>query len=397
MSHKKFNRRLFMQSSSIAVAAFMAAPKRNAVSANDKIRLAQIGIGGRGSQNLKSCSRIADFEIVALCDLRSERVERGIDIAKTEGHDPKGYTDFEKMLEEENLDAVSVCTEVANHAQCVIPVLEAGLHCFSEKPVDCTVEKVDAITQAARKAKGIYQVGFQRRYNPTFVKGISEAHSDRFGNLTFLQGHWYFPGKPGGWVLDVEMSGGKLVEQACHHMDVMTWVTGSAPVKCTATGAITVDHSHRSNLPEHLAEDHSSLNFEFENGVVLTYTHFSNVPKLLTEFSPSRLIEARGEKLWVFKDTGLLDLSRGLAYPHDGEPENFAEATDYFYGSFRQFESFVKDMRNNRKPASHIESARIATLTAIMGHTAMYDWEKKKYGTGTITWEQLASKTNREK
>jgi len=385
-----------MQTSSASAAALMVGASNRVFGANDRIRLAQIGLGGRGTSDLKSYARIKDFEIVSLCDLIQEKVDRGIVVAKEDGHKPEGFQDFRKMLDKGNLDAVVVCTEVGNHAKCVVPVLEANLHCFSEKPMDCTVEKVDAIVKAARKSKGIYQVGFQRRYNPTFLKTIAEAQSDRFGNITFLQGHWYFPGQPGGWVMDVDMSGGKLVEQACHHMDVMTWVMGTHPAKCSAMGAITVEYKptpRYPQLPPHLAEDHSSLSFQFPNGVILSYTHFSCMPPDLCMAKMEKLGEGAGEKLWAFKDQGLVDLAQGTLHPRKGDPERVAEATDYYNGSFQQFEQFAQHIRKNEKPNSNVETARLATLTALMGHQAMYNREKRKYEPGTIEWKDLGSTT----
>src|SRR5690606_4149158 len=121
------------------------------------------------------------------------------------------YTEFEKLLEKENLDGCIVATEVGNHAKCVIPVLESGIHCFSEKPMESNVEKVDAIVKAARKAKGIYQVGFQRRYAPGFQEAIKFIHDGKLGKIRLMQGMWQWDWSVGGWVGDADMSGGELV------------------------------------------------------------------------------------------------------------------------------------------------------------------------------------------
>lgn len=384
MNEQTPNRRTFVKQTSVAAMTALSASR--VIAANEKVRIAHIGLGGRGTTLLKNILRIPDFEIVALCDLRQDRLDRAMGVCGEEGRKPKTYTDFESMLEKEQLDGVICATEVANHAKVVIPVLEAGLNCFSEKPMDATVEKVDAIVKAARKAKGIYQVGFQRRYNPTFHEGIKLAQSNQYGDIMFLQGHWFFSGGMGngGWVRNVDMSGGKLVEQACHHMDVFTWVMNDHPIQCQAMGRITFDHIRNV---EHLSEDHSSLNFYFKNGVILSYSHFALLPP-----------QFNNEKLWVMKKDGLLSLNEGIAFerkdPKTGDPKQYAEETDYYKGTYDEFVGFARHIRNGEKPLSNVETARISTLTALMGHQAMYNRAKQQYEPSMIEWKDIGTTTD---
>ncbi len=387
MKRSNISRRNFVHTSTIAASALLMGQSQKAVSANEKVRVGFIGVGGRGTTLLKNVLRVPDYQVVSICDLRQERVDRAVEIARVEGQEPNPYNDFELMLENEELDACICATEVANHAKVVIPVLEAGLHCFSEKPMESTVEKVDAIVKAARKAKGIYQIGFQRRYNPVFHTTIKAAQDDTLGGITFLQGHWYFPWPVRGWVLDVDMSGGKLVEQACHHLDVFSWVQKNQnPVVCHAMGTITVDHE--KHYP-HMAEDHSSLNYQFADGKILSYTHFSYMPEKFF-----------AEKLWVMKDEGIVDLNKGLLYPNDAkenDPEEIriAAETDFYEGTYDQFVSFARHIRNNETPNNNVETGRVSTLMAIMGHQAMYNRNQASYEPSQIRWEDLGSTTDK--
>jgi len=216
------SRRDFLQKTALGASAFVvgSSVRTTAQSSDDSVVLAIIGVGGRGTHLLRKIVNVPGVRFAGVCDLIEYKVRRGQEIAAKSK--PNGYRDFRRMLDKEKMDGVIVATEIGNHAKCVIPVLEAGLHCFSEKSMDSTVEKVDAIVKAARKAKGIYQIGFQRRYNPGFIAAIGKIHAGAIGEITFMQGQWHWPWSVGGWVLDVNMSGGELVEQACHHMDVMS-------------------------------------------------------------------------------------------------------------------------------------------------------------------------------
>ncbi len=382
MSNQHISRRKFVHTTGAASALAIGLPKR-VFGANDKIVLAMIGTGGRGQALLRTLSNIAGHRIAALCDIRDERLDQAMRYCEQYTPATKRYNDFRQMLEKENLDACIVATEVGNHAQCVVPVLEAGLHCFSEKPMDCTVEKVDAIVKAAREAKGIYQVGFQRRYAPGIQDAVSAVHEGIIGDVTFLQGQWHWTWSVGGWVANVDMSGGELVEQACHHMDVMQWVMkGQHPLRCCAMGCIT---RAISTPPEHHSEDHSAVMFEFPGDVTCSYTHLFYCPEQFT-----------GEKLWVYGQSGGVDIVKSVKYPRPemGEVEQLGEsAPSWNYGTPHELEAFITHIHNNEKPLSNEETGRISTLMSLMGRKAMYKRKTKSFEPSMVTWEELGSTT----
>jgi len=375
------HRRNFMRT---AGAAALSAGVYNRVSgANDRVILGQIGAGGRGQTHLKILTHVEGVTMGAVCDLRDDRIEQAMNICQDFRPETKPYKDFRQMLEKEKLDGVIVATEVGNHAKCVIPVLEAGLNCFSEKPMDCTVEKVDQIVKAARKAKGIYQIGFQRRYAPGFQAAVKAVHDGIIGDITFLQGQWQWTWSVGGWVGDVDMSGGELVEQACHHMDVMQWVMkGQHPIRCAAMGNIT---RPTQTPPEHNSEDHSAVMYEFPGGVIYSYTH---VFYACEEFT--------GEKLWVYGQKGGVDLVQSVKYPRPnmGEKKQLGEpAPSWEYGTPNELEAFLHHIRNNEKPLSNEETGRISTLISLMGRQAMYKRKTKTFEPAIVTWNELGSTT----
>ena len=140
MSKNQVSRRNFIQTTTAGASLLAIGASNRVLGANDRIALGIIGAGGRGQRLLKSITNIDAFQMVSACDLRSERADQAVDIC---GGDVKKYSDFGKMLDSEKLDACIVATEVGNHARTVIPVLESGIHCFSEKPMDCSVHVLD--------------------------------------------------------------------------------------------------------------------------------------------------------------------------------------------------------------------------------------------------------------
>ena len=357
-------------------------------SKNEKIGVGVIGLG-IGKLHVQGYSQSPNAEIVAVCDLKTDRVARAQAEAEKQGHKPNGYTDFREMMEKEKLDGIIVATEVANHAGVVVPVLEAGYPCFSEKPIDATVENVDRIVTAARKAKGLYQVGFQRRYNPDFIAAMERLHSGALGKILFLQGHWHFPRGFGGWVPNVEISGCRLVEQACHHMDVMSWAMKNGhPTECVGMAAITAEYP---DPPRIVSEDHSALVYRFPGDVILSYTHQTFAPEPWC-----------GEKLWVYGNQWGVDLSKGVLHTPDGKSEPIAGESDFYRGEVEQLEAFVANIQKGGtdKVLSNVETARVATLMAIMGRMAfryiVIKNDKVEVNTlepRVIKWEDLGSTT----
>ncbi len=373
------SRRSFIGTGAAAIA--VGTPRR-ILGANDSITLGIIGCGGRGQRLLKAITNIPAYRVVAACDLIQDRADTAAQICEQYKPKVKTYIDFRQMLRREKLDAVIVTTEEANHGKCVIPVLEAGLHCFSEKPMDTTVEKVDQITRAARKAKGVYQIGYQRHYVPSFQQSIKHIHNGGVGKVTFLQGMWQWAYGVGGRYRDMEISGCWFLAQACHHADVMTWVMNGNPLRCVAMGSRMEEYE---NPPEYCAEDHSAIAFEFPGNVIFSYTHLMNC---CDQFC--------GEKLWVYAEKAGIDLIKGMRYPRPGmgEPERLGEESpDWDEGTYQELEAFAKHIRNHEKPLSNVEVGRLATLTGIMGGKAMYNWKKKQFEPSIVTWDDLGSTT----
>lgn len=385
MTDSQFSRRNFIHTAAAGASAMTFGISKSGLGANDRVNLAWIGCGGRGSYLVRRAMTVDGINVVAACDLRKERAERAAEVVKYEkDRDINTYTDFREMIEKESLDGCVVATEVGNHAKCVVPVLEAGLHCLSEKPMDANVENVDAITRAARAAGKVYQVAFQRRSDVGYRAGIQAIRDGAIGDVVFMQGQWHWggTGHVGGWVANVDMSGGKLTEQACHHMDLMSWVMGNiAPLKCVSTGSITVEYE---NPYPHQAENMSSVTWYFPGGAFLSYTHLHGVPEAF-----------QGEKSWVVGTKGGIDLFKGELYVRGEEPKPVSDqppswGDDSVRGEIMEFRDCVL---NGTTPTSNVETARVSTLMALMGHKAMFLRDQNSYTQGMVTWEDMGSTT----
>ncbi|UCD27923.1 MAG: Gfo/Idh/MocA family oxidoreductase [Planctomycetota bacterium] len=376
------SRRRFIKTSAISASAVALGTRSVArgFPANEKVQIGWIGIGGRCTRLMIEMNKVTDARTVAVCDLKPDRIEKGKELMAKDK--PKGYTDFRKMMDSEKLDGILVVTEPNNHSPLVVPVLEAGYHCFAEKPMDTTVQRVDAIVNAARNAKGFYQIGTQRRYSPTFLAGMPVILNGKIGKVTFMQGQWHW--WRGSTKRLGERDGWGLTEQACHHMDVMSWAMKEKhPVSCVSIG-YNQDHMP----PKTYRETHSATAFKFPDGTIFSYTHLF---LLAPHFEK--------EKLWVFGEKAGVDLPAGMMYGRDKSEKKIAEPAigNWGTGQTEQLFDFVDNIKTGGKriPNANVETGRIGTLMSIMGRTAMIDFDKNAFEPRVIKWKDLGSTTDK--
>lgn len=386
MSSRMSRRRFIHTSAMTAAAATALGRSARAFAANEKVQLGQIGIGSRGTQLLsRTIKNCADARFVALCDLKDEALKRGLEVADRDK--PKAYKDFREMIAKEKLDGVIVATEPNNHANVVVPVLEADINTLAEKPMDITVEKIDAITVAARKSKGFYQIGTQRRYNPGYVSCMKAIHEGKIGKVVFMQGQWHWPWETS--VIPTERDGGRLIEQSSHHTDVMAWAKGDkAPIECCSMG-LNID----GRDPNTFTETHSATIFRWADGSVFSYTHLFYLPPAFQK-----------EKMWVFGDKGGIDLVEALYFPRDpkagtkqeGQRIGESSGEDWGKGTEEELCAFVAHIKSGSKelPAANVETGRICSLMCIMGRMAMANPATNKYEPRIIRWKDLGTTTD---
>lgn len=155
------NRRQFLQTTALTGVGFWVAggvQAQESKSPNEKIRIASIGIGGKGSSDSNDAG--AAGQMVAICDVDEGRLKAR---RKSDSRAPKTYTDFRKMLEEmdKQIDAVTVSTPDHTHAAAALMAMRMGKHCFCQKPLTHTIYEARLMGQVAREKKVATQMGNQ--------------------------------------------------------------------------------------------------------------------------------------------------------------------------------------------------------------------------------------------
>src|SRR5450631_610102 len=146
----EMNRRTF------AMGALSALSAKRVWGANDRIRMGLIGSGGRGRQDWETFLKQPDFEPVAVCDVYAPFLAKGIALTNDRA---KPFTDFRRVLEQRDIDAVIVATPDHWHALIAVAACEAGKDVYCEKPLSLTVTDGRKMLDAARKHDRVVQTG----------------------------------------------------------------------------------------------------------------------------------------------------------------------------------------------------------------------------------------------
>jgi predicted dehydrogenase/threonine dehydrogenase-like Zn-dependent dehydrogenase len=147
----------------------------------------------------------------------------------------RSATDPAAVLEDPDIDTVFIATRHDTHASLTAAALRAGKNVFCEKPLALDAEGLSEVIAAAREARGLLTVGFNRRFAPLLGKA-KEALAPRMGPLVMLYRVSAGPVPQESWIQRPE-GGGRILGEVCHFVDALTFLAGSLPIEAHAIAA----------------------------------------------------------------------------------------------------------------------------------------------------------------
>src|SRR4029079_13663160 len=157
------SRRKFIRNTAAAGAGFFIVPRhvigRGFIAPSDKLRIAGIGAGGKGADDLANFAKSPNVSIVALCDVDDRQAVK----SRQSFPNAPYYKDFRVMLEKEkkNIDACSISTPDHTHAVATIAAMQLGKHVYTQKPLTHDIYEARTLADAAKKYKVVTQMGNQ--------------------------------------------------------------------------------------------------------------------------------------------------------------------------------------------------------------------------------------------
>ena len=228
---------------------------------NGKVNFAVVGVGRIGKVHIENLTyRMPDAEIVSVSDVFEDELKKvagKFNIAKAE-------TDYKKIVNDKNVDAVVICSPTDTHAEVIKEAAEAGKHIFCEKPIDLSIGKIAGINELVNKCGVKFLVGFNRRFDPNFARVNEIVRSGGIGEPQILNISSRDPSPPPLEYLKV--SGGIFLDMTIHDFDMARFLMQSEVKEIYAKGEVLVDDMFKQ------ADDVDTavVTLSFENGSIGT-------------------------------------------------------------------------------------------------------------------------------
>ncbi len=189
------SRREFLKAGAKAAATIAAVqPLRafgaqaNVLGANNRVRVAIVGLRGRGEEHIKSYGAMPNVEIAALCDVDDNVMRERLPEVQKLGAHPKTYTDVRKVLDDKSIDAISIATPHHWHSLIAIWACQAGKDVYVEKPCSHNLWEGGQLVRAAAKYNRIVQHGTQSRSTPDVMDAVKKLQGGLIGDVYLSRG-----------------------------------------------------------------------------------------------------------------------------------------------------------------------------------------------------------------
>jgi predicted dehydrogenase len=190
-----------------------------------KIRCAVLGAGAMGTLHAQNAVRSGRAEIVGVCSRSRESVER---LRSRLGEGVRGFTDYERMMDEVCPEVLFVCLPPNAHSGEVEDAAGRGIHLFLEKPLALDPDRASAMVRAAESAGVVTQVDFHHRFHPLTRRVRELIRTGAAGTASLMQAGFFCNSLHSPWWRDIRSSGGQLLEQVIHVVDLVLHLLGPA-------------------------------------------------------------------------------------------------------------------------------------------------------------------------
>ncbi|THD66823.1 Gfo/Idh/MocA family oxidoreductase [Robertkochia marina] len=350
----------------------------------ETVNVGVIGTGDRGGGLIPFLNEIPNVRVVACCDIIPFRLKAAL--AKVDGK-AKGYTDYRKLLDDKDIDAVLVATPFSTHSQIISDALKAGKHVYGEKTMAKGYEGIGQLVDVATSSDKVFQVGHQYHSSRLYNHIVTKIHEGAIGKITAIECQWNRNGnwrrpvpdlkweRMINWRMYREYSGGLLAELCSHQLDFANWVLGGMPEKVMGTGGIDYWKDGRETF------DNVHMIYDYPDGVRATFTCLT-----------SNAMGDYGIKIMGDKGAFILDYTNAWFYPEIsiekeyGDVDGVSGATinweqgkgipvsfDHQDPSKQALIDFRDSIKNNTMPLSNAKTGAMASICVQMGLEALLE------------------------
>lgn len=383
-----YSRRAFLSTGALAlsgVAMASAVPSWMKPGAEAPIKVGIIGCGTRGTGIAKLMKKIPAFQVIACCDTYEPHTKETMRFAVSNA---KTYSDYRKLLENKEVEAVIIATPLYLHFPMAMDALAAGKHVYLEKTMTHTLQQALKLEKAVKAQNKVFQVGHQYRYYALYHKAKEVIDKDWLGDITHFEcqyhrnSDWRFPvpdtslEKMINWRMYKEYSGGLVAELCAHQIDMVNYMLNTHPLKVVGMGGIDYWKDGRNTW------DNVRTIFEYPGGVKASFS--SVLTNAFRGYSIRILgtkatLEIQRDEAFLYnegmkKGTGTVDgvtgatvtnWSQGDAIPLEFDMKGFKEPTSV------ALIDFAECIRTGKKPAANVYTGRASSVAVHIANRAI--------------------------
>ncbi|NJX14562.1 Gfo/Idh/MocA family protein [Tamlana crocina] len=381
-------RRLFIQKAGIASAAIASSSLLygnvfSGSDANNQLNIGVVGTGARGGGLTSIINSIDGISVVASCDILPFRLEKGLSRADSKS---VGYTDYRKLLDDKNVDAVIVATPFSTHSKIACDALDAGKHVYCEKTLAMGYSGIHDLVEKVNQSNLIFQTGHQYHSSRLYTHVHELIKNGLVGKIQAFECQWNRHGnwrrpvpkpeyeKAVNWRMYKEFSGGLTAELCSHQIDFVNWVLNEVPSQVFGTGGIDYWKDGRETL------DNVHLIYSYPSGVKAKFTCLTGNAN-------------NGYQIKVLGDKGtiVIDTKKAWFYPEgkknkivkdvDGvsgatnswdEEKGYSLNVEHLNPSEQALLDFKKAIDSQKQPKSNINTGANTAVCVQMGLDALY-------------------------
>lgn len=226
----------------------------------DKVRVGVIGSGFIGNIHVDGLRHAQGAEIVAVASKTPGKAEK---FAAERGI-PDAYEDYRKILEQDDIDAITVAVPNYLHEEVVVAAAQAGKHIMCEKPFARTIQEAEQMLKAVREAGVKLVYGEMLCFAPKYVRAKRLVDEGALGKVFLVKQSEEHDGPHSPWFWDVNLSGGGvLLDMGCHSIEFARWILNRPQVKSVQATMGQFVHQDKTK-----GEDHCICIIEFENDAI---------------------------------------------------------------------------------------------------------------------------------
>ena len=306
------------------------------------VKVGSVGLGRLGYEHAKNIANyVTGAELTAICDTDAERVAQ----VAEELNVPYTYTDVAEMVKNPDLDAIVVVSPSMFHAEHIKLALDAGKHCFCDKPLDTTVEKCKLAEKAVEAHPDkVFMLGFMRRFDKSYAEAKRKIDNGDIGKVVLVRSYTQDPRSTIESTLKfAPHSGGQYLDMCVHDIDLIRWFTGSDVKNVWAIGGV-----FEFDLYKELNDaDNAAATIQMENGAMgfmftnRTHAAGSNVEtEIIGTHGTLRIANVGAKNLLNIVDE------------HGSREEYYPDFMSRWHEAFvAEMVAFTGHVRDNTKPA----------------------------------------------